>query len=394
MLLLPFINEAVTQCFSKLPRFLLAQPVPHSVVRFIVLCFLLFAVSIQPAIAGEEQLDEIWIGGWNSHNIIRIDWQTGQTLGMFVTAGLGGLNQPHAYSFGPDNNLYVASHGNSTVRRYDGETGSFIDVFVQAGNGLNRSHSVLWNFDNTLIVSSELGDLVNQYDGITGEFVSTFVQPGEAGLNGPEAVILGPDGFLYLSAQSNQVLKLDPVNGGVVEVFVGDDPETREDETGGLAWAHQLQFGPDGNLYVTSSQSNQVLRYNGKTGEFLDVFVSAGGGGPSFPVGLGFGPDGHLYVASWNSSLLQRYDGQSGAPLGTVANLGAMGLSGPLFLEFFSGPKCKSDLSEDGVVSTADLLILLAAWGPNLGSPADLNADGVVGTSDLLRLLSSWGMCE
>ena len=162
---------------------------------------------------------------------------------------------------------------------------------------------------------------------------------------------------------------------------------------GGLAWAHQLKFGPDWNLYVASSQTNQVLRYDGQTGAFLDVFVQAGAQGLQFPVGLAFGPDGHLYVGSFGNDRILRYDGVTGAALGIAANIGAMGLDGPLFIEFFPGPKCKADLSEDDMVSVADLLILLGAWGPNAGHPADFDVNGAVGVSDLLRLLGSWGAC-
>ena len=152
-------------------------------------------------------------------------------------------------------------------------------------------------------------------------------------------------------------------------------------------------FGPDGNLYVASSQTNQILRYDGETGAFLDVFVQSGAQGPQFPVGLAFGPDGHLYVGSFGNDRILRYDGITGEPLGVAADIGAMGLDGPLFIEFFTGPKCKSDLSEDGVVSAADLLILLGAWGPNAGHPADFDVNGLVAANDLLRLLASWGPC-
>lgn len=52
------------------------------------------------------------------------------------------------------------------------------------------------------------------------------------------------------------------------------------------------------------------------------------------------------------------------------------------------------DLDGDGVVSTADLLILLAQWG-SCGDcndcTADLNGDCTVSTSDLLLLLANWG---
>jgi len=48
------------------------------------------------------------------------------------------------------------------------------------------------------------------------------------------------------------------------------------------------------------------------------------------------------------------------------------------------------DLNGDGVVGSADLTILLGAWGA-AGGPADLDGDGSVGSSDLTILLGAWG---
>ncbi|MEE8154316.1 MAG: VCBS repeat-containing protein [Phycisphaerales bacterium] len=54
---------------------------------------------------------------------------------------------------------------------------------------------------------------------------------------------------------------------------------------------------------------------------------------------------------------------------------------------------CTADLDGDGSVGAADLLTLLAAWGPNPGHAADFDGDGNVGASDLLVLLANWGTC-
>lgn len=52
------------------------------------------------------------------------------------------------------------------------------------------------------------------------------------------------------------------------------------------------------------------------------------------------------------------------------------------------------DINGDGVVSTADLLLLLAAWGACDDCkvcPEDLDDTCSIGTSDLLILLANWG---
>lgn len=65
------------------------------------------------------------------------------------------------------------------------------------------------------------------------------------------------------------------------------------------------------------------------------------------------------------------------------------------YLYAFKDPDVLGDVDGDGSVGVADLLILLASWGPcpDLPEtcPADLDLDGTVGVADLLILLSNWG---
>jgi hypothetical protein len=53
-------------------------------------------------------------------------------------------------------------------------------------------------------------------------------------------------------------------------------------------------------------------------------------------------------------------------------------------------PGPTGDLNGDGIVSAADLAILLSSWGAS-GGPADLNGDGQVNAADLATLLAAWG---
>jgi Ca2+-binding RTX toxin-like protein len=79
--------------------------------------------------------------------------------------------------------------------------------------------------------------------------------------------------------------------------------------SGGLAQPLVAAFGPDGNLYVSSYLTNQVLRYQGPSGAqpgaFIDAYIPAGGLLQG-PTGLIFGPDGGLYVSSRATSSVLR----------------------------------------------------------------------------------------
>ena len=70
-----------------------------------------------------------------------------------------------------------------------------------------------------------------------------------------------------------------------------------------------LAFGPDGNLYVSSFSGREVLRYDGSTGAFIDIFINTGG---SNPYSLTFGADGNLYVGLYSDDEVQRFDGTTG----------------------------------------------------------------------------------
>jgi len=68
-------------------------------------------------------------------------------------------------------------------------------------------------------------------------------------------------------------------------------------------------------LLVTSRNSNNVLRYDGVTGQFMDEFIAAGSGGLKSPGGMALGTDGLVYVASHNlgQASILRYDARTGA---------------------------------------------------------------------------------
>ncbi len=180
-----------------------------------------------------------------------------------------------------------------------------------------------------LWLTGYVSEAVHRYDARTGQPVGNL-EP----IPGAQSIRVGPDGLIYVCAEeSNEVWRYRGTR--FVDVFIGDDPNTPGDESGGLDGPTAATFGPDGNLYVASFNNDKVLRFDGSTGSFLGVFVKQGTGGLNGPDnGMVFGPDGHLYVPSYFSHEIIRYNGAFGFSMGKFVPALRGGLRNPRMLLF------------------------------------------------------------
>ena len=136
--------------------------------------------------------------------------------------------------------------------------------------------------------------------------------------------------LLVSSRFSDNVLRYDGESGDFIEVFA---------DGGGLINAIGMDFGPDGHVYVASGDLPLVNKYHRWTGDFIEQFVfddprteKDETGGLSSPRGLLFGPDGDLYVAGGGSDQVHVYDGETGDFVRIAAAGG--GLDGPIDVAF------------------------------------------------------------
>ena len=97
----------------------------------------------------------------------------------------------------------------------------------------------------------------------TNRPLGALVPANYGGLATPYAMIVGPDGLLYVSdIAGGRVLRYDPATGAAMPAPGGSGAEFVSAGSGGLQFARDLAFDPDGNLYVVSEGTDAVLRYD------------------------------------------------------------------------------------------------------------------------------------
>lgn len=264
-------------------------------------------------------------------SILRYDEKTGQFLGTFVPKGKIGLSS--GITFGPDGNLYANDEANDKILRFDGKTGAFIDVFLQFGpGGPHRPEDLVFGPDGNLYISALAGGGVQRYNPKTRKLSVVTQTNSQGGHLSAAGMTFGPDGNLYISSvlSENSIIRYN-IYAGTQETFISSSIAQ--------PLPSATVFSPDGQyLYDgTFIGPPTIKRYDGKTGAFLDDFVSASNnGGLQTSSLLRFGPDGDLYVSDYAGSAIKRYDGQSGAFIGDFVSPGVGGLNNPGYFVYFT----------------------------------------------------------
>ncbi len=310
---------------------------------------------------------------------------TGQfaNLGIFGDASeVSGLSEPSAVAFGPDLNLYVASAATGDVLRFAGPfadiPGQFLGVYadveaaVREDTGITDLEFALSGMsfgpDGNLYVNSSFeiagtgvpaaGSQLSVFLGPqSGTFAGTYLGPfGDATTAGSRLLLGTTPEFVFFENSYktptatqrfdqihyvvgvNTDQAFDPVTGtpgffrsdneDVLAAydqdnnfigFLGEEligPNNPLDGIGGVTLAQ------NGNILVSSQLSNQVLEYDGLTGDYIGVFGDASqqGSGLEFPAGITVGPDNNIYVSDLGNERILRF-----SPEGNFAGIVARG---------------------------------------------------------------------
>jgi gluconolactonase len=175
----------------------------------------------------------------------------------------------------------------------------------------------------------------------------------------PNDLCFGLDGALYMTDSGipaaewarlgPEEQRTAPTDGRLYRIDVGDKTVLKLDS--GLAFTNGIAFGPDRNLYVSTTLDGMVHRYRWRQGgvvgereEFGNVTDPALP--PAFrgPDGMAFGADGNLYVAvAWQGDVTVL------GPDGAVARRMKMAGPSPSNVAFGSPGERKIYVTEQGL---------------------------------------------
>lgn len=262
----------------------------------------------------------ITIAAWHNHKVLSLNPATGEVsvIAGGQSPGFSGdggpaneakLNFPDSLVFDAAGNLFVADERNNRVRRIANDASRTIQTV--AGSSSPPSQSA-FSGDGGPATSAKLA--LTAYDELGG---SDNPPPG-----GPLA--LDSSGDLYVSDTANHCVRKimsgsDGIIGGgesseeIITTVVGQCTVSGYSGDGGspseatLQSPHDIEFGPDGRLYVADS-GNHVIRAVDFSAGLIQTVVGSSVAGFSGdegsplearlrePYGIAFDADGRLYV--------------------------------------------------------------------------------------------------
>ncbi|MCA9299860.1 MAG: NHL repeat-containing protein, partial [Phycisphaerales bacterium] len=305
------------------------------------------------------------------------------------------VGEGHDVRITPDRRILVTDHEADRVVEF-GADGTFLGELVTPGSGgLDGPTGMLLRADGTLLVCSMLTFQVLAYDVNDGTFLGEFASTVD---DGPRAIEADASGHVHVAVESNQVLEFDEAGTFVRTIVTLAD-------NGGLDGARGMVVAPDGNLLVTSLNTNQVLEYDGTTGAFVDQFQHGGTEDRLVldePWGIRIGPDGDVFVSTSHihrlhvtNARLFKYDVETGDLLRAYINGNDSDLYRPSAFDFMPGDAsdCNRNHEPDGCEILAGLLPDTNGNGRADDCEsclADYNADGSVDVFDILDFLEDF----
>lgn len=261
-------------------------------------------IAFLPALAngfgymnGDEPM--LLIGNTGSSTIVKYSQTDGSFMGEFIGSEM--LDRPDQIILYEDS-LYISTGTtveNSAILKFDKDDGSFIETYAEGG-GMLRPYGFAFGGDRTLYVASFGSDQILTYPG--GEVFAEGDGSEGSLVQGPNDMIFGMDGKLYLTTQGSVAVNGSATYPGLPSQVVCFDVATGEGsvfieqpEPSSFGFVSLLGIKQDatsGNFYVSDFANNiRVYTSAGELVTTLDTNIS----GNQWVGNIAFGMDGYLF---------------------------------------------------------------------------------------------------
>jgi hypothetical protein len=314
--------------------------------------------------------DVLAVGDLSDNSVRFFSSRTGKLLqSPLIEPGSGGLRGPMGILFDAHRKEWIVANQNigqpfpGEILRYDASgrpLGALVARTDPDAPFAPRGIVFVKNRGSRVLFVADLGDV-----GIPGKLLAYRVtgtraslianldpnlkHPGTTGPFHPRGIVLGPDGYLYVSIRNlpgpcgGSIVRFDPKKLAFKDILMSN-PVDCKGNINDLHRPEGLVFSPRGDLYVTSfqkdpSDTDKILiiskedRRKGKIHLPLDrIDLYAAGEPRAFAQALLFGPHGNLFVPITNTGEVRRYNVDSKA-YWTFVPVGR-GLGAPAYLSF------------------------------------------------------------
>ncbi len=293
--------------------------------------------------------EALFVGEGRNSSIAAIEVRSGATVGTFVQPGAGTSYQ----TLGPRGMLCISNYllvinqnvdtpYNGEILKFDVNTGVFVNKFVPGSNA-NAPYAprgmILGN--NSVLYVADMGGFDGVHPGRIARYNSAGTFLGNVSTTGlatpfyPMALVIGPDGLLYVSGVGN--LAQGSMNGFIFRFQFNAGTQnyhyldtivvstSANYYSPGLHSPEGIVFGPDGNIYITTFYAyfndnfgNPVIHRDGilvfntsgqRIGSPLNLYAE--NESRVFAQALLFGPRGDLFVPVTSGSGVRRYSASS-----------------------------------------------------------------------------------
>ena len=238
----------------------------------------LFLFTTSTLVQAQPCSHHLMVSGYFSSNVAIYDACSGVFLRQLEQSGR--ISGAQAVRYNPaDDLIYVVSEGNGQIQRYRRNAGyDFVDVFAQLAGNFGPT-GIDFGPDDEVYVAGYGTSSVIELDPDSGQQIGTPL-PSNSGLLGADnGMMVSAAGLLYVPGyDSDSVAVVNPATGVVNAGFIASGTAGLNETRGLLDEGATILVGGEG--------SGAIYRFNAVTGAWIQTLIT----GLNRPTGLALAP--------------------------------------------------------------------------------------------------------